>query len=96
MRDKIMPVNKDLKINYMGSEWVVKRSEGDFKTPQQLLDEGKNFYEMTFKNIGGLVMPLIIRFEYAFIHKLLFNTYQYLCQTFYMIKNCNFVVWKKK
>jgi len=38
----IMPVNKDLKFNYMGSEWVVKRSEGDFKTPQQLLDEGKN------------------------------------------------------
>ncbi len=39
---KIIPINKDLKINYMGSEWVVKRSEGDFKTPQQLLDEGKN------------------------------------------------------
>ncbi|HWA07587.1 MAG TPA: hypothetical protein VG961_13620, partial [Ignavibacteria bacterium] len=39
---KIIPANKDLKINYMGSEWVVKRSEGDFKTPQQLLDEGKN------------------------------------------------------
>jgi len=38
----IIPVNKDLKFNYMGSEWVVKRSEGDFKTPQQLLDEGKN------------------------------------------------------
>lgn len=39
---KIIPVNSDLKINYMGSEWVVKRSEGDFKTPQQLLDEGRN------------------------------------------------------
>lgn len=39
---KIIPAKKDLKINYMGSEWVVKRSEGDFKTPQQLLDEGKN------------------------------------------------------
>jgi hypothetical protein len=24
-----------------------------------------NFYEMTFKNIGGLVMPLIIEFHYA-------------------------------
>ena len=39
---KIIPANRDLKINYMGNEWLVKRSEGDFKTPQQLLDEGKN------------------------------------------------------
>jgi len=39
---KVIPANKDLKLSYMGSEWVIKRSEGDFKTPQQLLDEGKN------------------------------------------------------
>jgi hypothetical protein len=24
-----------------------------------------NFYEMTFRNIGGLVMPLIVEFHYA-------------------------------
>jgi hypothetical protein len=29
-----------------------------------MLVSGKNFYEITFKNIGGLVMPLIIQFEY--------------------------------
>jgi aminopeptidase N len=29
------------------------------------LNSGKNFYEITFKNIGGLVMPLILRFEYT-------------------------------
>jgi hypothetical protein len=30
-----------------------------------LLNSGKQFYELTFKNIGGLVMPLILEFEYA-------------------------------
>ena len=30
-----------------------------------LLDEGYHFYEVTFKNIGGLVMPLILKFDYA-------------------------------
>ena len=39
---KLIPANKDLKLNYMGNEWVIKRCEGVFKTPQQLLDEGKN------------------------------------------------------
>jgi len=29
-----------------------------------LLSSGKNFYEVTFRNVGGLVMPLIIEFEY--------------------------------
>ena len=29
-----------------------------------LLSSGKNFYEVTFRNVGGLVMPLIIQFEY--------------------------------
>lgn len=31
---------------------------------KELLEQGKNFYELTFKNIGGLVMPLIVLFEY--------------------------------
>ena len=30
-----------------------------------LLNSNMNFYEMTFKNVGGLVMPLIIEFHYA-------------------------------
>lgn len=32
---------------------------------KDLLNSGLNFYEMTFKNIGGLVMPLIIQFNYT-------------------------------
>jgi aminopeptidase N len=30
-----------------------------------LLNSNMNFYEMTFKNVGGLVMPLIIEFHYS-------------------------------
>ena len=35
-------------------------------TPDEskLLAENKHFYELTFKNIGGLVTPLIVRFTY--------------------------------
>lgn len=29
-----------------------------------LLNSGKNFYELTFENIGGMVMPLIVEFEF--------------------------------
>ena len=29
-----------------------------------LLASGKNYYEITFRNEGGLVMPLILQFEY--------------------------------
>ncbi|MFT4761152.1 MAG: hypothetical protein ACI9XO_001452 [Paraglaciecola sp.] len=31
---------------------------------KSLLNSGRNFYELTFENIGGLVMPLIIEFEF--------------------------------
>ncbi len=31
---------------------------------RELLDAGYHFYEVTFKNVGGLVMPLILEFEY--------------------------------
>ena len=29
-----------------------------------LLQSGKQYYEITFRNLGGLVMPLIVEFEY--------------------------------
>lgn len=31
---------------------------------KELLASGKNYYEITFENLGGLVMPLILEFEY--------------------------------
>ncbi|MTI32194.1 M1 family metallopeptidase [Xanthovirga aplysinae] len=35
------------------------------KNQKGLLNEGLNFYEISFKNKGGLVMPLIIEFTYT-------------------------------
>ncbi|MCO6476331.1 MAG: M1 family metallopeptidase [Phaeodactylibacter sp.] len=32
---------------------------------KQLLMAGKNYYELAFRNTGGLVMPIILRFEYT-------------------------------
>ncbi|MEY4928044.1 MAG: hypothetical protein RI894_2480 [Bacteroidota bacterium] len=32
---------------------------------KKLLDKGDNYYELTFKNIGGLPMPVIVEFEYT-------------------------------
>lgn len=32
---------------------------------KKLLEAGYNFYEITFKNNGGLVMPVIVEFEFA-------------------------------
>jgi aminopeptidase N len=32
---------------------------------RELMSSKMNFYEMTFKNVGGLVMPLIVEFHYA-------------------------------
>lgn len=30
-----------------------------------LLTQGKNYYQITFENVGGLVMPLIVEFEFT-------------------------------
>lgn len=32
---------------------------------KEFLREGNNYYELTFRNAGGLVMPLIIKFEFS-------------------------------
>lgn len=32
---------------------------------KELMNSGLNFYEMKFRNVGGLVMPLIIQFNYT-------------------------------
>ena len=40
------------------------RSRGDDNAIRVKL-EGKNIYELTFRNVGGLVTPLVIRWKYA-------------------------------
>ena len=32
---------------------------------KELMESDYNFYEITFKNVGGLVMPIILEFQYA-------------------------------
>ncbi len=32
---------------------------------KEIINSGKNFYQLTFSNVGGLVMPLIIEFTYT-------------------------------
>ena len=42
-----------------------KAREGLSDSEKAMLESGKQFYEITFRNVGGLVMPLILEFEYA-------------------------------
>ncbi len=41
-----------------------ERMESLSEEERALLNSGKNYYEITFRNEGGLVMPLIVEFEY--------------------------------
>jgi hypothetical protein len=41
-----------------------ERMESLSEEERALLVSGKNYYEITFRNQGGLVMPLILQFEY--------------------------------
>ena len=38
--------------------------EGLSEEDRALLESGKQYYEITFRNIGGLVMPLFVEFEF--------------------------------
>ena len=57
MTDPFMVLELD-KVEYAERMEKLDTSEKD------LLASGKNFYEITFRNEGGLVMPLILQFEY--------------------------------
>ena len=50
------------------SNWTgrmpLKYMEGLSDDDKALLESGKQYYEITFRNVGGLVMPLILEFEY--------------------------------
>ena len=38
--------------------------DGLSEEDRALLESGKQYYEITFRNVGGLVMPLIVEFEF--------------------------------
>ena len=49
------------KIDVLSSdEFVAKTSKADL----ELLKSGKQFYQLNFSNVGGLVMPLILEITY--------------------------------
>jgi hypothetical protein len=56
-RDPFMVLELD-KVEY------AERMESLSEEERVLLNSGKNYYEITFRNEGGLVMPLIVEFEY--------------------------------
>ncbi len=41
-------------------EYIASLSDDE----RQLVESGKHYYEITFENIGGLVMPLIVQFQF--------------------------------
>lgn len=54
-----------LQVSILDKEDYQKYLKGLTEEEKQMLMAGKNYYDLTFRNVGGLVMPLIIRFEYA-------------------------------
>lgn len=55
-RFKVGPENEKAYQDFINSLSIEERS---------MLESGLNFYEITFRNLGGLVMPLIIEFQYT-------------------------------
>ena len=53
-----------LDVNMLDREEYKKYVSKLSDEEKQILQSGKNYYELTFENVGGLVMPLIIEFKY--------------------------------
>jgi len=71
-QDEIDPKLKDFYSNYdpMNFDVIDQKKYKEYyntlsKEEKGLLDAGYNFYQISFENVGGLVMPLIIEFEYT-------------------------------
>ncbi len=79
MRDKgfLSATEKDASLqDFYNSYDPYQVNDGDKKnfeklvaslTPEEkaLVDKGYHFYELTFKNVGGLVMPIILKYKYT-------------------------------
>ncbi len=55
----------ELEVTPQDREEYQRFLQGLTPRERELLNSGMNFYVMNFKNIGGLVMPIILEFEYA-------------------------------
>ena len=54
-----------LQVTILDKEDYQKYLSGLNEEEKKILGANKNFYEIKFKNKGGLVMPLILRFDFA-------------------------------
>ncbi len=53
------------KVDRLDREAYKKYRDGLGDEERSMLDAGYNFYEIEFENVGGLVMPLILQFEFT-------------------------------
>jgi len=53
-----------LKVTPQEEEKYQKYLESLTEEEKEILNAGYNYYEVTFSNIGGMVMPLILKFEF--------------------------------
>jgi hypothetical protein len=71
-QEDIDPSLKDFYDNYdptlvtiLDKEEYQKYLNGLSEAEKKALADNRNYYELTFKNQGGLVMPLVVRFDFA-------------------------------
>lgn len=71
-QDEIDPALRDfyteydpLKVSVLDQEDYQRYLNSLTDEERALLESGHNYYELTFKNVGGLVMPLILKFEFT-------------------------------
>lgn len=53
-----------LQVTFQDEEQYKKYLESLTEEEREILNSGYNYYEVTFSNIGGMVMPLILKFEF--------------------------------
>lgn len=58
-------VNDDFSVLPIDRERYQRFRKSLSKEERALIDEDYNFYEMRFRNLGGLVMPVILRFHFT-------------------------------
>ena len=65
---RILMTSMQREISSRLTSWTKKNTSSlkpETRTSLTFLNAGKYFYELNFKNIGGLVMPLIIQINYT-------------------------------
>jgi hypothetical protein len=71
-QDEIDPSIRDfyteydpLEVNILDKEEYERYLQNLDKESREMLEAGQNFYELSFRNEGGLVMPIILQFQFV-------------------------------